>query len=175
MKVVARFEKDASGARGKARYSDDDKYLAYCPDEDDGGGRSKINNLSDEIDASLGIKREKSFLVIADTLTIEFRGEQMTLYSLDAYTNRELWNEEPHGRIPDVSGEGALAVEGDIEDDRSTVDSVPEYMYSMDGRYVRIVLRNGKAPEYFKVGSGLIVGLDGDHIAEIFLLDVDYA
>ena len=174
MKIVTRFEKGAPGAKGRARYNDSDKYLTYDPDENDGGSRIETKNLSDKIDVSFGIKREKRLLLIADTLTIDFRGDQMALHSLDACTNKELWNEDSRGRIPDVSGEGALSVDGEIDDDRCTIDSTPEYLYSRDGGYVRIIIRSGNAVEYFNVGSGLVVGLDGDQIAEIFLLDVEY-
>jgi hypothetical protein len=129
--------------------------------------------LATTIDEHLGIRRDKHFFAIADTLEIMFTGGQGELVAFDAYTNWHKWLRLSDIVLPTTSGAGRVCLLDTFDDDRIRLDAVPEYLYSERQRVLRISLAtNDSAARYYRVSDNLIVGIDSDKLVGLLIHDL---
>lgn len=99
MTLIVRFETEAIPAAGQAVYRRDDFSLVYShkPSES-----FVVRTFADVIDERLRIRRDRPFLVIAETLVLTFIGPARELAALDAYINWNLWKRSDYLQLPNV-------------------------------------------------------------------------
>jgi hypothetical protein len=135
----------------------------------------KLSILADAIDHQLGINKPTELLLIADTLTLTFSGDDKHLSLLDAYTNRSFWVTSQVSGIPEVEDQGRLLVETTLfEGDRYSLNLTPRYEIASNQEWIRIVLNDGKEVVYYEVAEDLVVGLREQMITDIFLRGVTF-
>lgn len=129
--------------------------------------------LAEVVDKQFGLDKPSELLLIADTLTLTFRGADKHLSLLDAHTNRQLWKTCQLHCVPKASGQGVLLAKPDsFDEDRYVLDFTPKYEIASDHKWLRLVLSDDDSEAHYEVASGLIAGMKEGMITEIFLLDL---
>jgi hypothetical protein len=136
---------------------------------------SKLPSLADAINQEFQLNRPEELLVIADTLTLTFNGNDYHLSTLDAYTNKHVWKVSSTHNVPAIKGKGLLLAEpSSFEDGRCIFNSIPKYEIAPNQSWVRVVLREVDSDEHYEVASTLVIGLKGKTITDIYLLNVAF-
>lgn len=174
MKPVLRFVPSKLMVKGQCIYRTNDLMLVY-----EASAPSLENPeptvLADVIDHQFRLDRPSGFLLIADTLTLAFSGRDRHLFSLDAYTNRQLWQVSSLNNVPETSGRCLLLAEQtSSEEDRYSLNVIPKYEIALSQQWIRIILDRENADSYYEVASNLVVGLKMETITDIYLLDVAF-
>jgi len=134
-----------------------------------------LSTLADAISSQFGVDKSTELLLIADTLTLTFSGDDKHLSLLDAYTNRDFWVTSQVRSIPKVEDQGRLLVETALlEGDRYSLNLIPRYEIASNQEWVRIVLNGEKKAAYYEVAEGLVIGLREQIITDIFLRGVTF-
>lgn len=134
--------------------------------------RSQDYSLTYEI-AQLDPPSVRPYYVMADTLTLVFRGTDTKMNSLDSYTNRDLWSEDPLLKLPAISARGALLLAGISPGEyRYTLPDKPHYFLGKREGWVRIVLCDEASEGHFEIGRNLLVGLAQNRITDLILSNV---
>ncbi len=112
-----------------------------------------------------------------DTLSVGFDFYTREFISLDMYTNKELWIENPTLTIPkELDGQGKLLFASQSELDpekRYSFKIVPVIEYAPKG-CVEINLIQEHKYKYFKVSENMYVSLYQGALSSILLSDVSY-
>ncbi len=131
--------------------------------------------LAEVISHRFGLDKSTELLLIADTLTLTFSGDDKHLSLLDAYTNRDHWVTSQVNNIPKIKGQGRLVAEATLfEEGRYSLNLTPRYEIASNQEWVRIVLTDEEKATYYEVAEDLVVGLEERMIADIFLLGVTF-
>lgn len=115
------------------------------------------NTTVDLIDRNIGI-REKSFVLSMDTLSMCFSGDDLILTSIDAYSNHKNWL-ITHLEIPVSSPDSICKVEGDLTDDRYSIDEVVSYYYDDKQSILKIVIGEEKTASYYQLSPDIVIGI----------------
>lgn len=160
------------GALGRNVYRHQDLVLEYVGGKDT---KHRTPTLGETIDEGLGINRPQFYLLIADTLSLVFSGPDLCFVSYDIYANRELWRKSVDRRLPDVRARGALTIlEHSADTDRLSLDSIPSLEIDTAGEWIRIVMTDSVATDYFEIAKDVLVGLVGGRITDMFLLSPEF-
>jgi hypothetical protein len=128
-------------------------------------------SLADRIDATLGVRREADFLVIADTLVIVFSRDSRELVRVDAYTNQEHWRRTTGIALPEAAGVGKVCFVDSLPEGRLDLSVHPRYAYSDAERVLEISLdRVSEGAEYYRVSDFLVVGMRNRMLASLLVL-----
>jgi len=150
---------------GKCAYEIEDCNLEYFLESDK--MKKNIDNLFKDKYAN------KEFLVIYDTLTLIFDIEKK-LNTFDAYTNHKKWTEKKL-LTPKIEYSGVLEISNfNIEDNRSSLTSIPIYEVDYKNNILRIVLIENTKSSYYRIGKDFIIGLNNRRITDIFLSNIKY-
>ncbi len=134
--------------------------------------RSESVEAPESQTAAHGSVNVPKFLVIADTLTMEFGGRDVELLSLDAYTNFSGWQIEHHIVIPSVYDTCRVTLPMSLrQDDRISTGIVPNFVYSPMQEVLRIELGRG-IESYRRVSSCLFVGSSESMVVSLVLTDL---
>jgi hypothetical protein len=173
MDPTVKFIPGELGAEGKCIYRTNEFMLTYEAVEPNAGDGPK--SLAKLIDQQLGLDISADLLLIADTLTLTFRGEDHHLVDMDSYTNRKLWQMSSVG-APTVGARGSLVVAATLfpEADRLSLATKPRYEVSGSHDWVRIVLQEQPAHSHYEIATNMLVGLRSGEICDIFLFDVEF-
>ena len=139
--------------KGNCTYKTSDYYIEFIPE--------KVNslNLSNE------------FYIIIDTITITTIGEdKKEFYSIDAYTNSEIWNIDNSIIGPIQYNTGTIIFNKILQDDdRISVNITPKYYYNKSKNILSIKLSEEKSSLFIKVSDCLFFGLYRGNLNEIIL------
>ena len=155
--LMVKFHIGASAEADEASYKASEFSLVYRHRPE---VHVHASRLADRIDATLGIRRDADFLVIADTLVIVFSRESRELVGFDAYTNQERWRTSTDIALPDISGVGKVCLLDSLPEGRLDLCVIPTYAYSDAQRLLEISLdRVPEGAEYYRVSNQLVVGV----------------
>lgn len=115
------------------------------------------NTAADIIDKNLGIK-EKSFILSMDTLSMCFSGDDLNLTSIDAYSNHKNWK-NTHLDVPTSTPDSICSVEGDLTDDRYSIDEAVSYYYDDKQSILKIDIGEEKSESYYQLSSDIVIGI----------------
>lgn len=172
MKPILKFCQGILLAKGRCAYQADEFSLVYETSEPpDDNSNPRI--LADVLNKQFGMVKPTVLLLIADTLTLTFSGNDRHLSSLDAYTNSRLWTVSSLAQIPKISGQGRLLAEIDsVESDCYSLGLIPKYEVASNKEWVRVLLSDEIPDAHYEVASDLVIGLKNGMITEFFLLQV---
>ncbi len=118
------------------------------------------------------LKKSSSLLLIYDTLTIVFEEESRQFYSLDAYTNKDIWKHDRNLSFPQDCPEGILSILEGFEDDHiESFKFVPEFYYNDNVVMIDI---NNHDSKFYKIGENVIVGLRDHQITSFIFKSVEF-
>jgi hypothetical protein len=158
--------------RGRCVYRTDDMMLEYETSIHQPANLT-LPVLSDVLDRKFNLDTPSDLLLIADTLTLTFSGSDYHLASLDAYTNKQLWDVSPFEKVPEIRGQGSLLAEPtSFGGDRCSLGFRPKYEIASNQQWVRVVLSGGNPEHYYEIASNLIVGLRNKIITDMYLLNI---
>ncbi len=166
MPIKVDIRSDFPRTSGRAVYRQCEFGLAY--DRSAASSDFYRKNLSQTIDQQFGIASGNVF-VRADTLTLVFSERDGRFVSLDAYTNRERW-ENAIKTKPSNAETGTLVLAESV-DDRISLDIVPAYCFNENESTLYIGL-GAQASRYFDVGQDIVVGLANSTLVEVVLTNL---
>lgn len=150
---------ESDSIKGICSYKESDYYIEFHPENGEkhkfAGGR---------------------FYVIFDTLTITFIGHgTKQMYSLDAYTNSNMWDQDSTLILPSDYRLGNILLTGiPSDDDRISINLNPKFYYSKSRNILCIRITDAKTFLYVKISDCLFCGLTQDMLNEIILYDIDF-
>ncbi len=145
--------------KGVCAYKESDYYIDFQPENSE---RTK--------------SKGSRFYVILDTLTITFIGNgTKEIYSIDAYTNNSIWNQDSTLILPSDYKLGNISLnEIPKDNDRISINISPKFYYNRSRNILSIKFSEEKTLMYIKVSNCLFCGLNHEKLNEIILCDINF-
>lgn len=174
MKPNLKFVQSDLLVKGQSVYRTSDMTLEYQTETLPSDDLHELS-LSKKINRDFNLDNSAEFLLIIDTLTLTFSGEDHHLSGLDAYTNKQLWEISPFSEVPEIKGQGLLVVDtSSFKDGRYAFGFRPKYEIAANQDWVRVVLGGGHSELYYEVASNLVLGLKNEMITDMYLLNIKF-